>query len=475
MKRLTLLSLALFLGGCATVGEDWQRPATAMLQTDWSLALPAGAGADDFWAGWHDPHLPGLIRQSLQNNRNLRVAAARIAEARALARVADAADRPRLDALAALARDRQSEEGRFNYVGIPNPVSQWQAGFDARWEIDLYGRLARQQQAAIADLESVSLAREALAVSLAAEVADTYFTLRANQSKAIALEQQITAASEAVKLVQVRVKAGLNPELDLHRAADQLAQTEARLPAARAEAGLALRRLGVLSGGQPDSLLKVLAAPAPLPVAVPDVPALLPAVLLDRRPDLRAAEARIGAATARIGVAQGEQKPRLSLAASLGSLAIGTSGLLQSSSLFINAGPALSLPLYNAGALAANTDAARARRDAATAEWEQAAVAAIAEVESAVLGLTEAHARQTALEQALAAQGEALRLAFIRFERGLTDFSAPLDAVRQRYATETEQIDAHAARLHQQVALYKALGGGWRSASAAPPGSRAEY
>jgi multidrug efflux system outer membrane protein len=452
----------LLLAGCATVGESWQRPSAANAQPDWSLALPAGEAPADFWAAWNDPHMPDLIRAALGKNRDLRAAAARIAEARALAGVAAAADRPRVDAQAAVTRDRQSEEGRYSLAGVPNPVTQWQAGFDARWEIDLYGRLARAREAAAADLEAVRLAREALAVSLAAEVADTYFALRAAQARSATLERRIDAARDTVRLARGRVKAGLSPELDLRRAEDMLAQTEARLPPARAEAGLALRRLGVLCGGRAGDLVEALAAPAALPGGWPEVPRLLPADLLDRRPDLRAAEARVEAATARIGVAQGGEKPRLSLAANLGTLAIGGGGLLQASSLFLNAGPALSLPLYNAGALAAETEAARARRETAVAEWEQAAAAAVAEVENAALGLAEARDRHAALDRALSAQAEALRLARLRYERGLTDFSVPLDAARQRFATETEAIDARAQQLRRQVALYKALGGGWR-------------
>jgi len=460
--------LAALLSGCASVGEPWRRPATFAPQADWSLALPAGEAPADFWAAWGDPHLPGLIRKALEHNRDLRAAAARIAEARALAAATATNEQPRLDVLAALARDRQSEEGRFSYAGVPNPVTQYQAGFDARWEMDLYGRLARQREAAAADLDAVRLAREALAVSLAAEVADTYFTLRAAQARASALEGQIEAARDTVALARSRVKAGLDPELDLRRAEDMLAQTEARLPPAKAESGLALRRLGVLTGGQADSLLTTLAAPAALPANPPEVPKLLPAALLDRRADLRAAEARAAAATARVGVAEAGEKPRLSLAASLGTLAIGGGGLLRGSSLFLNAGPALALPLYNAGALAAETDAARARLDAAAAEWEQAAAAAVAEVESAALGIAEASDRRAALERALAAQAEALRLARVRYERGLTDFGAPLDAARQRFATETEAIDARARQLRAHVALYKAVGGGWRQSSSTP-------
>lgn len=459
---LASLLVAVLLAGCASVGEPWRRPAAVAAQVDWSLALPTGESPADFWAAWGDPLLPGLVRAARENNRDLRVAAARIAEARALAGATAANERPRLDGQAALARDRQSEEGRFTYAGVPNPVTQYQVGFDARWEMDLYGRLARQREAAVADLEAVRLARESLAVSLAAEVADTYFALRAAQARAIALEGQIEAARETLALVRGRVKAGLDPELDLRRAEDMLAQTEARLPAARAEAGLALRRLGVLCGGHADSLLKTLDAPAALTGSLPAVPGILPAALLDRRPDLRAAEARAAAAGARAGVAEGNEKPRLNLAASLGTLAIGGGGLLRGSSLFLNAGPALALPLYNAGALTAETEAARARRDAAVAEWEQAAAGAVAEVESAALGLIEARDRRAALERALAAQAEALRLARLRYERGLTDFGAPLDAARQRFATETEAIDARAGQLRRQVALYKALGGGWK-------------
>ncbi len=455
--------LALLLGGCTLVGKAWERPVLPS-PAAWSLPLPAAEEATaegNFWSAWGDSRLVEWIQRAVLENREMRLAVARIAEARALTRGAAAGEQPTVDLGGSVARDRASEENRMPMRGIPNPVTLYQAGFDAHWEWDLFGRISHQKEAAEAEWLAANRMQSALQISLSAEVAATYCDWRAAQAKGEALHRQAEASRALLDMVRSRLHAGLNSELDLRRAEDQLAQTEARLPAVQAALGLAMRRLGVLTGGQADSLLAEISAGGSLPVMVPALPSVVPAALLDRRPDLLAAEARAHAAQARIGAAEGEQWPHLSLAATLGTLSIASGGLLSSGSSLYNVGPQLSLPLLHGGALEAEVDAARARAEQAVLAWEKAAAEAILEVETAALRQREAKERYEFLSKSLVAQRQALDLATVRYQRGMSDFTVPLEATRQWAAMEIEVIEAHLHLLTSGIALYKALGGGW--------------
>ncbi|MEO5362921.1 MAG: TolC family protein [Magnetococcus sp. DMHC-8] len=467
MKRGWVL-LAMLLGGCSLVGQGWERPALSSPES-WSLPMPAmaagttGPEEGDFWSLWGDEQLVEWIRRALLDNREVRLAAARIAEARALTRVAAADGQPALDAELSVLRDRASEKNRVPMLGMPNPVTLYQVGFDARWELDLFGRLGRQREAVEAELLAARQLWAALQISLAAEVAVTYCDWRAAQAKAAALQRQVAASRELLVMVRARVQAGMSAELDGRRAEDQALQIEARLPPVQAAVGLSLRRLGILTGGQVDSLLAVPVHEGELPVVVPPLPAVLPAGLLDRRPDLLAAEARAHAAQARIGVAEGEEWPRLTLAATLGSLAIASGNVLSGGSLVYTAGPRWQVPLFHGGLLTAQVDAARAKAAQEVLAWEKAAVDAVLEVETAALRQQEARDRHLFLSRALAAQRHTLALAMVRYQRGMSDFAVPLEVARQLAAMEIEVIDAQHQVLTSGIALYKALGGGWQA------------
>ncbi|MEO5340279.1 MAG: TolC family protein [Magnetococcus sp. MYC-9] len=453
----------LLLGGCLRVGEEWQPPALEM-QGAWSLLIaPEESTTEaDFWLSWGDERLLDWVQRARIDNRDIRLAAARITEARALTRLAAADALPSLELDASLVRDRISDNNRVPPRGMANPVTVPQLWFDARWELDLFGRLQRQQEAAEADLLAAHLTQAALQISLSAEVAATYFEWRAASVKVAALHRQADASRALLVLVRSRVRAGLNTELDLRRAEDQAAQIDARLPAAQTTVDIAVRRLGILTGGQADSLLAESVVEESLPARVPALPHLLPAELLDRRPDLRAAEARAHAAFARIGVAEGESWPHLSLAAILGTLPTGVGNLLSVGSAFYTVGPQLNWPLYRGEALTAQVDVARARTVQETLTWEKTAVEAVMEVETAALRHREAQERLEALSNALTAQQHTLELATLRYQRGMSDFSAPLEVARQLAAMEIEVVETRLQLLTSGIALYKALGGGWQ-------------
>ena len=460
--RLAAAATAALLAACANLQP---RPAATTqpalpAQYDPPLAAaPAAAQQARWWAPLQDAQLDALIARALAANRDLKTAAARIAEARALAAVVDARAQPQVSVGGYISRDRQSENGRFGPLS-PNPANERRLGFDASWELDIFGAIARRQDAARADVQAAAAQSGAVAVSVAGEVAATYVELRAAQAQQAALRELIEAARSIEQLVASREKAGLTSSFDRLRAEQQVLVTVAELPLAQAREQNAARRLGVLVGGDSQTLLAELAPPKPLPTALPPLPAAVPAALLERRPDLLAAEAQWRAALARVAAAQADRYPRFSLGAALGLLSISQGNFFDAASAAGNLAAALRAPLY-APELVAAVDVERARAEQAAVGYESAAVNAVLEVEQAALRLHRAREREAQLAAALAADLEALALARIRYERGLTDFLAVLDVVRSRSQVEQQWIEARAQTFVQFVALNKALGGGW--------------
>jgi NodT family efflux transporter outer membrane factor (OMF) lipoprotein len=415
-------------------------------------AAPAAAQQARWWAQLQDAQLDALIARALAANRELKTAASRIAEARALAAVVDARLQPQLSLGGYINRDRQSESGRFGALS-PNPVNERQLSFDASWELDLFGAIARRQDAARADVQAAAAQSGAVAVSVAGEVGATYVELRAAQAQQAALRELIEAARSIERLVASREKAGLSSAFDRLRAEQQVLVTVAELPIAQAREQSAARRLGVLVGGDSQTLLAELASPKALPAALPPLPAAVPAVLLERRPDLLAAEAQWRAALAGVAAARADRYPRFSLGAALGLLSISQGNFFDAASAAWSIAAALRAPLL-APELVAAVNVERARAEQAAVGYESAAVNAVLEVEQAALRLRRAQEREAQLAAALAADLEALGLARIRYERGLTDFLAVLDVVRSRSQVEQQWIEARAQTFVQFVALW---------------------
>lgn len=450
------------LAACASIQPQATPTTRPALPTKFDPPLataPVAAQQARWWAPLQDPQLDALMDRALAANRDVQTAVARINEARALASVAQARAQPQLSLGGYFARDRQSDNTRSGTLS-PNPATERRLGFDASWELDVFGAVARRRDAALADVYAASAQSGAVAVSIAGEVAATYVELRAAQALAVTLRELADAARSVEQLVAAREKAGLVSAFDRLRAEQQVMVTEAELPLAVAREQTAARRLGVLVGGDSHTLLAELAPPRPLPAALPALPAALPAALLDRRPDIVAAEAQWRAALARVAAAQADRYPRVSLGAALGLLSISQGNFFDSASAAWNIAASLSAPLY-APELVAATEVERARAEQAALGYQTAAMNAVLEVEQAMVRLHRAQERETQLAAALAADVEALKLARIRYERGLTDFLAVLDVVRSRSQVEQQWVEARAQTFVQFVALNKALGGGW--------------
>lgn len=473
---------AALLAGCAAVGPDHQRPAVALDER----FVQAGTASPDarqvradiatFWRGFNDPVLDALVDRAIAANTDLRIAQARLQEARAGLDVADAAGRPGLGLSGSAERAVQPLTQRPGTTRSERTGNTFDASFIASWEIDLFGGLRRASEAAGARVSASEAGIEAARTSVVAEVARNYLQLRGLQQRLRFTEDSLANQREALRITQARVDAGRSNELDLARARSLVASTEAALPALQAEVERSALRLATLTAQPPRTVLAQLAAPAPLPVLpVTDLAALpvgTPQAWLQRRPDLIAAERELAAATADIGVATASLYPRLSLSGLLGFNAPRLGDLFDSAAARYAVGAGISWTPFDGGATRARIRASEARAQQSLARFDQAVALAIEDTETAFSGYTRSAQRAGRLDEATRQAEEAARLARIRFDAGVTDFLAVLDAEREVLRLGDQRVQAQADTAAALVAVYRALGGGWTApaegASAVP-------
>jgi len=469
MKRLVAtILLALMTAGC-TVGPDYVRPAFEG-DAGWVTRGADGSAIDEaWWRRFDDPVLTSLVEAAASDSLDVAVAVARVAEARAAIAAADAAGGPNIGVRAGARREQLSTEtaevgAAFARQGlIDRRRDVFEAGFDAGFELDLFGRVRRGREAALARGEAAVEARRGVQVTVAAEVARTYFALRTAEAERREVEDLVALAGERVELARRRLADGLTTRDALLAARADVERRRAQLPELAGRIDALRFALARLTGDPPGRWQALLAAPAPLP-AWPALPAVgLRPELLTRRPDVRGAERALAAAVAEVGVAEAERYPRLSLAGGFALQSADTADLLSTSAAAFSIGPAITLPVFRAGALAANVDAASARVDAARARYEQAVLGAISEVETALTRVVAFNRSLRALEAGAATADERRVLAERLRETGLTDRSAVLGAAEGAVVARRALVTTRGARAEAIVALYKALGGGWAS------------
>lgn len=461
---------ALLLGPAAcAVGPDYEPPRPELPES-WGARDEAPEGAAgraraqaadlaEWWTAFGDPALASLARRALEGSLDLRESAARVREARALRGVAQGGLLPEVSGRAGYERLRWSERGLFPTDG--EDFDFYQTGFDASWEIDVFGGRRREREAADADLGAALEALRDVRVSLVAEVARNYVELRALQARLEVARRTLEAQRRTAELVRARVEAGRAAELDGVRARGQAEATEAILPELEAAARRAIHRLGVLLGREPGALVAELSAPAPVPAPPPEIPIGLPADLLRRRPDIRRAERELAAATARVGVATADLYPRFFLAGSFGVESLESSDLLTAAARAWSFGPSIRWPLFQGGRIRANVEAHDARREQAEIRFERAVLGALRDVEDALVTLGREQARRAALARAADSRRRAVELAGRQYAEGLADFLSVLDAERALYETEDLLVRSQEAAAAAAIALYKAVGGGW--------------
>jgi NodT family efflux transporter outer membrane factor (OMF) lipoprotein len=455
-----------------TVGPNYHA-APPSATPAWVSPLPEGftdtaPGPSSWWASFNDTELDSLIERATHANLDLRVAEARVRQARAV-RGERAADRmPTVDASGSAARAKQSENQPF-FGALPLPpnfpfeYNVFQAGFDASWELDLFGGKRRALEAATADWQGAIEARNDTMLSLLAEVGRNYVELRGAQQRLLIAGRNLTLQQEALELARIRLQGGVATELDVTRAAALLSDVQATIPPLEIAARAAMYGLAVLLGDPPGELVHELSPAASLPPTPAAVPVGLPSELLQRRPDVRQAERELAAETARIGVAKSDWFPRLSLTGDIGAESVSVSNWFAPGSRFWSIGPSLQWKALDFGRVRAEVHTQTAVQEAAAASYQKAVLVALEEAENAIVACAQEQQRHQALAESQAQNRRSLELADSLYQNGRVSYLDVLDARRSLYASD-DQVSLSAQSVSVDlIALYKALGGGWES------------
>jgi multidrug efflux system outer membrane protein len=459
MPALLALAPAFLLAACA-VGPDYQAPQTAPAK----LSSAASGNYDRtrfeavWWQQFADPTLNQLVQQSLKDNRELRVAFARLRAARAIR------DDVANDQLPTVTSRASGEFGKAQQPGISEQrvkTERYDLGLDMAWELDLFGRIQRQLEASDAQIEVAEADYRQLQVSLIAELVDAYGTLRGAQLRERIARANLGNQQKSRGITeQLRVE-GVGSELDVLRSDARLAATEASLPQLQAQQQRAQNRIATLLGLRPEQLSVDLSAKE-LPAIAKALPIGDPAELLRRRPDVQAAERALAAATATIGVATADLFPRVSLSGFLGFTAGRGSQLGASKARAWGVAPSISWAAFDLGSVRARLRGAQADADGALANYEQQVLLALEESENAFSDYAKQQQRLLALLRQSEASRAAAEQAAVRYREGEVDFLVLLDAERERLAAEDAQAQAEVELYRGIVAIYKALGGGWQ-------------
>jgi len=474
LRTVFIACLAATPAACA-VGPDYERPDVDA--GDGWIEAPEAAGADmdlaRWWQSFDDPVLERLVEQALAQNLDVRQTEARIAEARALRAVVAGGRYPALDAGASVSRQKLSENGLLpigQIPGIERDNTFYEPRFDARWELDLFGGTRRAVAAADARIEAAEEQHRGVRLAIAAETARAYFVLRGAQHELEARRAAVEATRESARLVTIRYEAGEDPEAAVAAADAELSVLEATLPALLARERLAALSIGVLLGELPEAELELSKRSADYAVLAA-VPVGERADILRRRPDVRAAERMLAAATGDLGVATAQLFPKIVLVGNTGFQSLESDNLFDTTSRIATLGLSISWRLFDGGRLRAQVHANEARVMQAALEYEKSVLTALADAERAL-------ARYNYGLQALERQGAALsaarrnyEFASMRYESGDVSLLQLFDAERGLRNAEDAYARVHTQAATDLVALFKALGGGW---DAPAPSAEAE-
>ena len=464
------LVLQLALAGC-TVGPDYARPKSD-LPEQFVEKAPAGALATpeqrtSWWQTLNDSTLDQLVSEALQSSPDLEIARERVIEARAERAAVAGQLLPQASAQGAYARQHGSANVPVGTPpgGLGQDVTSnlWLAGFDAGWEIDIFGGTRRAIESADATLGARAAEDDDAKLSLVAEIARDYVELRTRQRLLAIAREVLELRQDSLKLAKAQFDSGLAPALDPIRARAELADSQAEVPVLEAAEREAIYRLGVLVGKTPESLLPELQEPRDIPVVAGVVPIGLPSDLLTRRPDVRAAERRIAAANARIGARESDLFPHFSLTGGAGFESLYSGNFLSGPSHYYAVGPSISWLVFDAGQIRDEMLAERARTDVAAAEYRKTVLGALGEVETALVTYGRSEIQREALKREVADRREALDLAKRLYANGLENYLTVLDAERDLRTAEMSEAGANQSNTDSFIALVKSLGGGWAS------------
>lgn len=463
---------ALAISACHPVGPDYAKPKIPP-PPKWNAGMSEGLRATEasdatlarWWTTLRDPTLNRLIDRAIDGNLDLRRATAVVREARARRGIANADRFPTITASGLAAGQRGSDRmGRAANVGL------FTAGFDAGWEVDVFGRVRRSIEAANASLQATGeLLRDTL-VSLLGEVAVNYVEVRQLQTRLAIAEDNLKLQEDTYKLAVSRFQAGLTTRLDVDQAGYNVADTRSRIPALRSQLTQAKNRLDVLVGENPGRLSELLRKPGPIPVGPPEVAVGVPADMLRRRPDIRRAERILAARTAAVGIAVAAKYPRFSLSGALGYGTLTKGQPLSLGNIVASLGGSALFTVLDGGRIRQNIEVQDAVAEQALIDYESSILLALEEVENALTAYAQEQVRRRSLLDAAAAAGRAVNLVRSRYAAGLVDFQRVLDSERALLSFQDQVAVSDGAVTTDLIRLYKALGGGWgRTPPSAPP------
>ena len=456
----------LLCGGCMTVGPDY-KPPPMPAPLSWNAGLNAGLTSrpmdperlSRWWTVLDDPVLSDLMERARTGNKDLRQAEARLREARAQRGIARADRFPTVSANASAGRTRSSKQ-----AGVGSTTDLFSSGFDASWELDLFGGKQRTLEAAEATWQASQQDLNDVLVSLFAELALTYVDFRSYQARLSITEASLAAQNETCEISRWRCEAGLTTQLDVDQALLGLEQTQAELPLLRTGLEQNRNTLAVLIGQPPGSLKDLLAGVRAIPVTPAEIAVGLPADLLRRRPDVRRAERRLAAQTAQIGVAEAARYPDFSLTGSIGLESLDIANLYKAGARTAQAAAKGVWTLFDAGRIRQNIAVQTALQEQALGAYDETVLTALKEVENALVAYANEQTRRRSLANAVEAGQRAFDMARSQYASGLVDFLTVLDTQRSLLSVQESLASSNADVTSNLIRLYKSLGGGWATA-----------
>ena len=483
-RCLCALAFAAGLASCA-VGPDYQMPGVPVpdaflrppVTAAQKVANKRGVDLVEWWRSLRDPELNSLVSRAMETNLDLEIALTRLQEARTQELVVIGEALPAAGGTGGggigtgtdLTVGRTSDFLRAAQSGTNLRRINESGGFDAAWEIDVFGKFQREFEAVTYDAEALADARDWVLVTVAADVARAYLDMRALQRQLAVLRENIAVAKGSYDLARTRFARGLTNALDVALAQRHWATLQANIGPFEAQIAASQHVIAVLLGLYPEDLANELARPGTIPTLPAAIPPGLPVDLLRRRPDIHAAERQLASATARIGVATADLFPRVILSGALGAQGGPHTSSAIPLTLIGSAGPSIYWPLLDFGTLDAKVDIAELQAHEFVVGYKEVIVAAVQQVDDAIASYGAEQDSLRNLDRALAAARKATKLAKERYDRGLTDYLNVLDAERQEFELEEQYVSAQQRAAEALVTLYKALGGGWELRQYLPP------
>jgi multidrug efflux system outer membrane protein len=486
--RIAALLAACSLAACK-VGPNFSEPKEPVPDRYAGAVDPRVSDSNPdslWWRQFNDPELERLEAQAAAGNLDLKAAFLRIVEARSQVQIAKAEGLPSLNGTASYNREQlglagilksqhvevgatasPAEQGLIS--SLEHPVNLYQLGFDASWELDLFGKVRRAVEAADASSLSAAESRNDLLISLEAEVAQTYFQLRAAQVLRKITAEQIAAQRDVFELTRSRHEHGLAGEADVDSAQAQWSTLQSDLPPYEQTIAASRHALAVLTGQTPEALDAEFRDNGEMPALPPTIPVGLPATLARRRPDIRQSEAALHAATAQVGVSVASLFPDISLSGTYGLRNLSTGYLFDWDSRFYTFGPSISVPIFHGGALVANVRLSRAQAAEAALNYRKTVLNALQEVEDGLSNLREDALRTSALEESVAADRKALEVDLDAYRHGLITYISVLTLQIQTVQAQQQLAQAVLVQSTDLVKLFKALGGGWENVDLGSP------